>query len=55
MGLMNERAVGIAGADHRNICKFDEQESQKYAQVWNAIRTLVDEVQSKDLEPDMSM
>lgn len=54
MGLMNERAVGIAGADHRNTCKFDKEDSQKYIQVWRAIRGFV-EIQLKALDPGISM
>lgn len=54
MGLVNERAVGIAGADHRTICKFDEEHGQKYIQVWKAILALVEDIQIKPLDPSIS-
>jgi hypothetical protein len=37
MGLYEEYPVGIAGANHTNICKFDQLESQKYKPVGQAI------------------
>ena len=42
LGLANEIAVGIAGADHRTICKFSDINSQKYSPVWRAIKKLSD-------------
>jgi len=42
LGLVNEIAVGIAGADHSTMCKFDDINSQKYSQVWRAIKGLSD-------------
>ncbi|KIX03635.1 uncharacterized protein Z518_07188 [Rhinocladiella mackenziei CBS 650.93] len=40
LGLTNELAVPISGADHRNICKFDRQDSQKYRPVANALAAM---------------
>lgn len=40
LGLVNEVAVGIAGANHRDMCKFVDFQSQKYRLVWNAIEEL---------------
>lgn len=40
----NEIAVGIAGANHRSICKFSHGNSEKYLQVWKTIKQLVDAV-----------
>ena len=42
LGVANEIAVGIAGADHRTICKFGDVNSQKYSPVWRAIKKLSD-------------
>jgi hypothetical protein len=41
LNLDNEIAVGIAGANHRSICQFSHADSEKYAQVYRAIRQLV--------------
>jgi hypothetical protein len=38
--LPNEIAVGVAGSNHRTMCKFDSADSQKYKPVWIAIRNL---------------
>ncbi|CZR66344.1 uncharacterized protein PAC_16245 [Phialocephala subalpina] len=38
----NEIAVGIAGANHRSICKFSHGNSEKYSLVWMTIKQLVD-------------
>ena len=38
--LPNEMTVGVAGSNHRAMCKFDSAESQKYRPVWIAIRNL---------------
>lgn len=44
LNLPNEIAVGVAGADHKSICKFSRVESQKYSPIWKAIKKLVDSV-----------
>ena len=41
LNLPNERAVGIAGANHRTMCKFATSESQKYRPVRAALDALV--------------
>ena len=38
----NEIAVGIAGANHRSICRFSHGNSEKYSLVWMTIKQLVD-------------
>jgi hypothetical protein len=38
--LPNEMPVGVAGSNHRTMCKFDSADSQKYRPVWIAIRNL---------------
>jgi hypothetical protein len=43
LGLTNEIAVGVAGANHQTICKFDRAESQKYKPVWIAIKNLAED------------
>jgi hypothetical protein len=42
LNLPNEIAVGVAGANHKSICKFSRADSQKYLPVWRAIKNLVD-------------
>jgi hypothetical protein len=42
LGLLNEMAVGVAGANHGTLCKFSDAKSQKYLPVWKAIEKLVD-------------
>ena len=42
LNLPNEIAVGVAGANHKSICKFGRADSQKYLPVWRAIKNLVD-------------
>jgi hypothetical protein len=37
---MNEIAIGVAGANHKSICKFSDFNSQKYKPVWNATEEL---------------
>lgn len=44
LGLPNERAVGIAGANHQNMCTFGDEKSQKYKQVGVAVEQLVDSI-----------
>ncbi|KAH8707636.1 hypothetical protein GQ44DRAFT_830877 [Phaeosphaeriaceae sp. PMI808] len=41
MGLSKEIAVGVAGADHKTICKFSDGKSQKYRPVGTSIVELV--------------
>ena len=41
LNLPNELAIGIAGADHRSICKFANIESQKYEPVRLALDKLI--------------
>ncbi|KAF8532865.1 hypothetical protein BDD12DRAFT_901378 [Trichophaea hybrida] len=41
IGLVNERAVGVAGANHREMCKFNDPESEKYSLVEGAVIQLV--------------
>ncbi|KAI9855703.1 MAG: hypothetical protein M1813_009665 [Trichoglossum hirsutum] len=41
LGLPNEIAVTIAGADHRTMCRFSDAESQKYSLVKDALGRLV--------------
>lgn len=36
----NELPVPIQGANHRNICKFETSESQKYRPVYNALQAM---------------
>lgn len=40
LNLPNERAIGLAGSDHKTICKFRNANSQRYEPVWKAIRDL---------------
>lgn len=42
LNLPNEISVGVAGANHRYVCKFSYTTSQKYLPVWRAIKKLVD-------------
>lgn len=35
--LSNERCVGVAGSNHITMCKFGDENSQKYEPVWTAI------------------
>jgi hypothetical protein len=42
LNLPNEIAVGVAGANHKSICKFSRADDQKYSPVWRAIKNLVD-------------
>jgi hypothetical protein len=42
LNLPNEIAVGIAGTNHKSICRFSHADSQKYLPVWRAIKNLVD-------------
>jgi hypothetical protein len=42
LNLPNEIAVGVAGADHRTVCKFSDMKSQKYKIIWNAMKGLAE-------------
>jgi len=42
LSLPNEIAVGVAGANHKSICRFSRVDSQKYSPVWRALKNLVD-------------
>ncbi|KAH0536549.1 hypothetical protein FGG08_006579 [Glutinoglossum americanum] len=42
LGLPNELAVGIAGANHRTMCKYSSAASQKYLPVRRALESMVD-------------
>ena len=42
LNFPNEIAVGVAGANHKSICKFSRANSQKYLPVWRAIKNLID-------------
>jgi hypothetical protein len=42
LGLPNEIAVGIPGANHKTMCRFKDVESQKYLPVWKALKKLAD-------------
>jgi hypothetical protein len=35
--LPNERCTGVAASNHRSMCRFESENSQKYAPVWAAI------------------
>ena len=40
LGIANELAVGVAHADHRTICKFNNKDSIRYKPVWQTIQAL---------------
>ncbi|EON63595.1 hypothetical protein W97_02823 [Coniosporium apollinis CBS 100218] len=42
LNLPNELALAIPQSDHRDLCRFSNVESQKYAPVRRAIRNLID-------------
>ncbi len=44
LGFPNETAVGVIGADHRMICKFNDKDSQRYRHIWQAIQVLCVEI-----------
>ena len=46
LGLPNEVAVGVAGANHSTMCKFHDIDSEKYSLVWGAIQTISDRIAS---------
>jgi hypothetical protein len=41
LNLPNEIAVGVAGANHRTMCKFSDAKSQKYLPVVRALEAMV--------------
>ena len=43
LNLPKERAVGVAGSNHRTMCKFGEADSQRYEPVWKTVRKLARE------------
>jgi len=45
IGVDNELAIPIQGANHRNICKFESLESQKYRPVHNALHMALTKIQ----------
>ena len=53
LGLPNEIPVGVAAADHKTICKFNNKDSPRYRPVWKAIRELCAETR-KDTASSMS-
>lgn len=42
LNLPNEIAVGVAGANHKTMCKFSRPDSQKYILVRDTVAELVD-------------
>ncbi|KAI0542415.1 hypothetical protein GGR58DRAFT_496969 [Xylaria digitata] len=48
--LPNEVPVGLAGSNHRTLCKFEEAGSQRYRPVINALRGMAAEVRDLILE-----
>jgi hypothetical protein len=42
LNLPNEIAVGVAQSNHLMICKFEQQHSQKYKPVWQAVKALAE-------------
>ncbi|KAI1392648.1 uncharacterized protein F4822DRAFT_425851 [Hypoxylon trugodes] len=48
--LHNEVAIPIQGADHRNLCRFGNEESQKYRPVKNALYDMMRKV-TEDSSP----
>lgn len=49
LGVQNELAVQIPGADHRNICKFAAADSQKYKIVHNALQQMFAKIDAYDI------
>jgi hypothetical protein len=52
LNLPNEVAVGIAGADHRTVCKFEDIKSQKYRPVWNAMKAMAGDIRVQQSKAD---
>jgi len=40
LGIANEIAIPVQGADHRSICKFEAADSQKYKPIYNAFHLI---------------
>jgi hypothetical protein len=40
LGIANEIAVPVQGADRRSICKFEAADSQKYKPIYNESRLI---------------
>lgn len=56
LGVGTEVAVGVASADHRDMCKFEDVNSQKYSPVKDAIGELVEcGIQPKTVERTSKM
>jgi hypothetical protein len=47
--LANETAVGMAGCNHRTMCRFDDASSQRYKPLLNAIRQMARELGEKTI------
>ncbi|KND88024.1 Protein SERAC1, partial [Tolypocladium ophioglossoides CBS 100239] len=47
LNLANETAVGLAGSNHRTLCKFESAGSQRYKPVLNAVKQLAGEVRHR--------
>lgn len=44
LGLPNEIAVGLAGSNHKTICKFEEEASQRFRPVSNALKLMAADI-----------
>jgi hypothetical protein len=42
LNITNEIPTGIAGANHKTVCKFNDIESNKYSPVWRALKGMMD-------------
>lgn len=49
LGIQNELAVQIPGANHRNICRFAAADSQKYKIVQNALQQMFAKIDAYDI------
>lgn len=47
--LANETAVGLAGCNHRTMCRFDDANSQRYRPLLNAIRQIARELRERTM------
>ncbi|KAN0098199.1 hypothetical protein V8E51_013862 [Hyaloscypha variabilis] len=48
LGITNEVSVPIHGANHRDICKFEYPESQRYKPVRNALQMIISKLEQND-------
>lgn len=48
LGLNNEVATPIQGSNHRDICKFSSDGSQKYKPVKNALRDIIEQAKGDE-------